>query len=177
MSVPPTEESLKKFFKKCDNHIFLDTVRKLREFYAQVEQRPKIILGVALLEELFDTKSEHILSKSEKKEIIESINKFSWDKNKKIKAVAMLSNKDFMAINTRNSRIAKEVAKYLQENESDTLERIKKIYSARASGAHDVAGDDQIKFSSALKEIEIILEMYLIHKFRFAKSAGMQFFE
>jgi hypothetical protein len=175
LSVPPTEESLKKFFKKCGNHTFLDTVRKLREFYAQVEQRPKIILGVALLEELFDTKPEHILNESEKKEISEVVKKLNWVKNKKEKTITVLNDTNFMAIDTRNNRMAKEIAKYLQENESKTLKRIKKIYQARNSGAHAVIEKDQTESEDVLKEVDVIFEMYLIHKFRFAKSAGMQF--
>jgi hypothetical protein len=53
LSIAPTEYSLEKFTKACKNDLFLDTMQKLRAFYAQVDKRSKIILGVSLLEYLF----------------------------------------------------------------------------------------------------------------------------
>lgn len=177
LSVPPEDEALKKFLKSCGDPSFLDIVRKLRGYYAQVEQQQKVIFGAALLEELFDTKSEHVLNKVEKSEIAEVVRKLNWDDIKKEKVITVLSDSNLMAIETRNNRMAKEIAKYLQEDESETLKRIKRIYKVRSSGAHTVLGEIPVESENALKDIGIIFEMYLLHKYKFAKSAGLQFVE
>lgn len=177
VSVPPQNESLKKFIDACNNDDFLDTMNKLREFYAQVEQRSKIILGVSLLEELFNTKPKHILDKSEKEKILQVVEKFDWADDKKEKTMAVLRDTSFMATESRNKRIAREASKYLKEDEIKTLERINKIYKVRNSGAHTAEKKGQLESENALKEINVIFEMYLLYKFKFAKSAGMQFIE
>ncbi|HUC88425.1 MAG TPA: hypothetical protein VMR49_00110 [Candidatus Paceibacterota bacterium] len=176
-AIPPGEEALKNFLKNCNNHIFLNIVKKLRGFYAQVEKRQKIILGVALLEEIFDTKPKHILNESEKKEINKVVKKLNWAESKKGKVIKILKDVNFMAIETRNERMVKEIVKYLKEDEKIIIKRLRKIYKARSSGAHTVEEKDPIELEKALKEIDIIFEMYLIYQFKFARTIGMQFLE
>jgi ABC-type cobalamin/Fe3+-siderophores transport system ATPase subunit len=177
LAIPPNEQSFKKFFEACDDSNFLSFIKKLRSFYSQVEERQKIILGVSLLEELFDNKPEHILDKIEKKEVIDSIKKLKLNKQKKEKIINVLNDTSFMSAKTRNERMAEEISKYLHENKNVTFKRIKKIYKIRSSNAahNSTEKNNEKELEKALREIDVIFEMFLIRKFKFVRLAGMQF--
>ena len=174
LSIPPTDYALERFIETCKkDSSFGEIMEKMRIYYMQAESRSKIILGVSLLEDIFPTKPVHILTKEERENTIKYLKKLKFDSNKETKIIEVIKDSDRMATKNRKERIADKISEYLNEKPSETIKRIEKIYKTRVVSAHSVSENE---VQNALKEIEVILEMYLIKEFDFARI-NMEFID
>jgi hypothetical protein len=168
-SVPPSTDFFLNFIEACENPDFRVAVEKIRDFHMQVESRSKIIFGLSLIQEFLKTEPINILTELDQKELEELLKKSNLSVEKIKKVTDVLTNRQWMAIESERQRIAKEIARCLQEDVATSEARYKKITDARNYNAHSSKSSDGV---GAIMEIETILEMYLIRKFGFVRTTG-----
>ena len=157
-------EYFKEFTKS--NPEFLKKLKKLRLFYSQLELRTKLIYGISLLDEWFDTKSEHCLTTSEHNLIIEKIQELTLDDRKKEKIKVVIKNSNFLSEKNRNQRIAETVQKYSGLSQEETENKIRELYKARGKSAHTTVDNE---LENNLNFLKSLFRVFLYMEYKFIK--------
>ncbi|MCK9587909.1 MAG: hypothetical protein M0Q93_00935 [Terrimicrobiaceae bacterium] len=165
--VPPSDNGMK-YFKKFikSNPKFYKKLKELRLFYSQVEPHTQLIHGLSLLEEWFDTKPEHCLTKDEQSNVIKAIKRLKFGSQKEEKIIEKIKDSSFLAIKSRNKRIAEVINKYCDLNLKKTEKQIKEIYKARAKGAHST---DTYNPKKELEFLKLLFRKFLYEEYAFIK--------
>lgn len=136
----------------------------LCQFYGQTSVSSKVVYGFSLLEEIFAGKAEHILTKSEIKEILSTIDeiKFSCAHDKKHEKIKdILLNPNIMSKENRNDRIAQNISSALGVPLKETKDRVKEISKLRAISAHPTEKtsnkENHGKFNEAVLYIDSVI--------------------
>ena len=165
--VPPSDNGMKYFkkFVKSDAK-FYKKLKELRLFYSQIEPHTQLMYGLSLLEEWFDTKPEHCLTKGEQSNVVKALKNLKFESQKEEKIVEVVKNSSFLAKKSRNKRIAEVVNKYSGLNLKETEKQIEKIYKARAKGAHSTDTNNPEKELEFLKSL---FRVFLYKEYAFIK--------
>jgi transcription antitermination factor NusA-like protein len=134
----------------------------LIEFYSQDSARTKLITGFSIIEHLFDSKSENILSKQEKKDVMDKIKEIpsiASDDSKINKIINVLNNPTMSKLN-RNERLAVKLAEVMKVQYDDAYKKIKELAEFRGKAAHSIT-EDEPEFSNLSDYIEHVLLKYL----------------
>lgn len=136
----------------------------LCQFYGQVSVSSKVIYGFSLLEELYAGNPKHILTKSEKKEVVSVIGgiQFSCEHEKKQEKIKdILLNPNIMSKENRNERIAQNISPILGMPIDEAIDRIKAISKLRAASAHPTEKtsikEDNSEFKEAFLYIDSVI--------------------
>jgi len=133
---------LKQFSKILKNEECLFAVNGLRDLNSQISQKSKLTLGWALLEDLFDTDSESIFDKAEKKRFKKFISDFELEKSivleKSIteRIYKAVCSSPHLKIKYKNMRIAENVSSLLGEKYELVYEKVKAFANVRGGHAH-----------------------------------------
>lgn len=165
--VPPSDNGMK-YFKKFvkSNAKFYKKLKELRLFYSQVEPHTQLMYGLSLLEEWFDTKPKHCLTKDELDKVIEAVEKLKLESKKEEKVKNVIKNSSFLSEKSRNKRIAEAIKEYSGLNLKETEKQIEKIYKARAKGAHSTNTYNPEKELEFLKSL---FRVFLYKEYAFIK--------
>lgn len=163
--VPPSDNGMEYFkkFVKSDAK-FYKKLKELRLFYSQVEPHTQLMYGLSLLEEWFDTKPKHCLTKDEQSNVIKVIKSLKFEFQKEEKIIEVIKNSSFLAKKSRNKRITEVVNQYSGLNLKGTKEQIEEIYKARAKGAHSTNTYNPEKELEFLKSLFRVF-LYMEYKF------------
>ncbi len=130
----------------------------LIEFYSQDSSRTKLITGFSIIEHFFDCKSENILSKQEKKDIIAKIGELpsiATDKDKINKLMNVLNSPTMYKLN-RNERLAFKLAEVMKIEYAEAYNKIKELAKYRGKAAHSIT-EDMPEYSKLSDYIEQVL--------------------
>jgi hypothetical protein len=147
-------------------------VDSLREYYSQLTNKARFLIGWSAVEEIFSTEAKHILEKEELKEIISLINQSEFgNQQKKLKIIDILKNPNIFSEENRNERIARNISNYLDFNYDKVYSEIGSISKFRGKLAHQISrnvwGQKNKKIEEArekLEFLETILKMYIERK-------------
>jgi hypothetical protein len=164
---PPSDDGMQYFVNLIEsNNDLFKKLKELRSFNAQVDTRTKLIYGLSLFEEWFDSKPEHCLTTDEQNLIIKKIQELTLDDEKKEKIKAVIKNSNFFSEKNRNQRIAEAVQKYSGLSQKETEDKIRELYIARGKSAHTTVDNELEKNLNSLKSL---FRAFLCMEYKFIK--------
>lgn len=131
----------------------------LRDIYSQVNNRAQIAFGWATIEELFETKPEHSLSKAEVKAVCDKIRGLDLEDEKLDSITNRIQNPNILAKHSRNDRIAQGIANLLKSNFQATADRVRDLASTRGKLLHRLSTEQAVR--EDIQFIEEVLHAYI----------------
>ncbi len=142
------------------NEKCLYAAKGLQDMYSQTNNSSRITIGWAVLETIFDSRPVHLLEKVEKDQLFEVLDQVDLVEKKIAVLKEKIRNTNIMAKESRNERMAKEIASFLNKDYQMTLGNIKKLARERGNHAH-VRSEKQKEIDGFITYIEDILHSYI----------------
>lgn len=145
------------FERIFSNDDCMEAAKALQAIYSQTTERSRMILIWATLEDMFDNKTERLLSKKEISLLQEHVYDLDIDDTKLDRIMGIV--RSFNTKRSRNERIAKNIAEKLDYDYKSTVERVRSMASARGKLAHSV--DKREDVEEHLRFVEELLHSYI----------------
>jgi hypothetical protein len=134
----------------------------LREIYSQVTPRTKLIIAWAAIEDLFPSKPEHLLSPAAVDELVALLDNHSVIQTDSVlldRITSILRNPNLLSKETRNARLAAQIAALLGETYESTYTRVRDAATIRGKPAH--ANQEEPHVQEHLDFLERVLSVVL----------------
>jgi hypothetical protein len=136
-------------------------VSALQTIYSQVTDDSRITVAWAAIEQLFTTKPEHLLNKSELSSVINAVTGLSCLSEQKSKRLLdWLKDANFLAKENRNARIAHNVSVLLGQEYEKTYLAVHELTNARGKRVHKLSGQ-RVSLTEHIKFAEQILWAFI----------------
>lgn len=139
-----------------------EAILAIKDIHSQINSISKITVGWATIEDLFNSKPEHILNKTELKSTFDKIKELNFEKTKEDKTIEILKNPNLLAIKSRNERIAENICSLTDNSYEDVYDKVKNLASARGKLVHTRESNQEIE--NHLKFIFNVLGSYINSK-------------
>lgn len=153
-----TKEDFDRFVRLRDG-VSDKLISDLLDFYSQISSRTKLITGFSILEALFDSGAEHILSKPEVDLLllkVSEIESISLDGRKVGRLTDALKSPSIMSKLNRNERLAVKLSEVMNLEYGEAYKKIKELSKYRGKAAHSVA-KNKPEFEASSDYIEQVL--------------------
>lgn len=131
-----------------------DFLLDLVSYYSHALPEYKLISGFSVLEKLFDTKMEKLLSNQEIKALILKAKEIESLSNDETRIKAIHEALHLIPTKTRNQRMSDSIAALLSADSKEIYERVKKLSELRARPAHAPQSALKNRFSEEQSKIK-----------------------
>jgi hypothetical protein len=161
----PTKYEINKWENKCiTNDTFKKFIFYMKNFYLQSDSQMRVIIGCAIIEAIFDTSPQPLLTKEEEKKVLATIKNMDL-KDEKLKRLSnILKDKNLVVCKGKRERIIDSISQNLNIKYEEIKEMISLIWRIRGHNAHNIVSHKET--NKAVKYLEFILKKELECKLR-----------
>lgn len=144
----------------------LQAARALRDIYSQPVPRLQLLIGWGALEDLFKSKPEHILEKTEIKELVGLLDQHSTINCKpavRKQIEEAIKNSQWLAKHTRNDRLAMDIVTATSSQYEITVQQVRDAAKARGDAAHHQAIGPESEDNHQIRQSVTFIESVFLH--------------